>query len=108
MQPNLIDRTSPPDAEASGLPAPVRLPRRRGVQVSLQSLSKAYGEREVLKAVDLTIKAGEFVAVVGRSGCGKSTLLRLIAKLERADQGSIQFGQSAVRPEIRVMFQDSR
>jgi sulfonate transport system ATP-binding protein len=84
----------------------------RGVRVDIDSLSKTYHGRDVLKWVDLDIRAGEFVAVVGRSGCGKSTLLRLIAGLERADEGGIEFDRQAarpeIRPEIRIMFQDSR
>lgn len=86
-------------------------PSRRGVRVELKQISKSYGEREVLKAVDLCIEPGEFVAVVGRSGCGKSTLLRLIAELENSDQGHITFSQhyeAARKPETRIMFQDSR
>ncbi len=80
----------------------------RGIRVALQHLSKSYGGRQVLKAVELTIAAGEFVALVGRSGCGKSTLLRLIAELEPADSGSIVFADNGQRPETRIMFQDSR
>ncbi|WP_420476492.1 ATP-binding cassette domain-containing protein [Noviherbaspirillum sp. ST9] len=83
----------------------------RGVQVQVQGLWKAYGGRHVLKAVDLHIAAGEFVAVVGRSGCGKSTLLRLVSGLETTDNGRIVFGSQydpPRAPEIRVMFQDSR
>jgi sulfonate transport system ATP-binding protein len=81
---------------------------KRGIRVAVQSLSKSYGQRQVLKAVELTIEAGEFVAVVGRSGCGKSTLLRLIAELEKADSGKIAFADHGHRPETRIMFQDSR
>jgi sulfonate transport system ATP-binding protein len=80
----------------------------RGTRVDIDSLSKIYDDREVLKWVDLDIPTGEFVAIVGRSGCGKSTLLRLIAGLERADEGGIEFDRQAARPEIRIMFQDSR
>jgi sulfonate transport system ATP-binding protein len=83
-------------------------PVRRGVAVRAHQLNKSYGSRQVLRAVDLDIAAGEFVAVVGRSGCGKSTLLRLIAGLEAADAGALQFGDGGARPETRVMFQDAR
>jgi sulfonate transport system ATP-binding protein len=83
----------------------------RGVHIALQGLRKSYSGRRVLKSVNLQVAAGEFVAVVGRSGCGKSTLLRLIAGLEAADDGRIDFGEGAARsrkPDTRVMFQDSR
>ncbi|WP_050462685.1 ATP-binding cassette domain-containing protein [Herbaspirillum autotrophicum] len=82
----------------------------RGVAINIAGLSKAYAGREVLKAVNLQVAPGEFVAIVGRSGCGKSTLLRLIAKLETGN-GDITFGKDGVQPyapETRIMFQDSR
>lgn len=80
---------------------------RRGVRVVVQQLWKSYAQRAVLKAIDLHIEPGEFVAVVGRSGCGKSTLLRLLAGLEARDKGSISFGRDS-EPDTRIMFQDSR
>jgi len=87
-----------------------------GTAIRIQNLQKSYKARSVLKSLQLDIEAGEFVAVIGRSGCGKSTLLRLIAGLEKADSGSLEFaqhdgqnnGQNNGRPETRVMFQDSR
>jgi sulfonate transport system ATP-binding protein len=82
-------------------------PTTPGERISLHGLSKSYGGREVLRGADLTIGAGEFIAVVGRSGCGKSTLLRLIAGLESADSGAVRF-HGGRRPETRIMFQDAR
>ena len=77
---------------------------RRGIRVAVESLYKSYGGREVLKAIELVLEPGEFVAVVGRSGCGKSTLLRLVAELESADRGTLTFGDGKTPPETRIMF----
>ncbi|MEE9903319.1 ATP-binding cassette domain-containing protein [Acinetobacter haemolyticus] len=85
-----------------------------GAEILIEQLYKFYAEIKVLEDLDLQIKAGEFVAIVGRSGCGKSTLLRLIAQLEKPSYGEIKF-QSARNfregissADIRVMFQDPR
>jgi putative ABC transport system ATP-binding protein len=59
----------------------------------VRDLSKAYAgarPRTVFAAVDLELRQGDYVAVMGESGIGKSTLLNLIAGLDRADRGSIQ------------------
>jgi polar amino acid transport system permease protein len=53
------------------------------------NVQKSYGGREILKGVDLTVKRGEVVVIMGPSGSGKSTLLRLINHLERVDWGEI-------------------
>ena len=84
---------------------------RSGVPLALRGLTKRYGAREVLRNADLTIEAGEFVAIVGRSGCGKSTLLRLVAGLETASGGSLHIAGLTVtglRSSTRIMFQDAR
>ncbi len=65
-------------------------PARGGTPLSLKNLGKAFGERQVLHALNLDVRPGEFVAVIGRSGCGKSTLLRLLAGLETPSEGSIE------------------
>ena len=80
----------------------------RGLSLTIRGLRKSFGDNEVLRGIDLHIPAGQSVAIVGRSGCGKSTLLRLIAGLDTATAGSIDFGEEARAEDIRVMFQEPR
>lgn len=83
----------------------------RGIPLAAKGLRKAFGQREVLKGIDLHIPAGQFVAIVGRSGCGKSTLLRLLAGLDQPTDGELLAGAaplSQAREETRLMFQDAR
>jgi ABC-type sugar transport system ATPase subunit len=61
--------------------------------IILRDIRKSYpGGPEILHGVSMDIKSGEFIVIVGPSGCGKSTLLRLIAGLERCEQGDIEIG----------------
>ena len=64
--------------------------------VELSAIKKSFGHVDVIKGVDLSIKAGEFVVFVGPSGCGKSTLLRLIAGLEDITSGTLKIGGEVV------------
>ncbi|QJC30593.1 spermidine/putrescine ABC transporter ATP-binding protein PotA [Enterobacteriaceae endosymbiont of Neohaemonia nigricornis] len=57
--------------------------------VSLNNISKKYFNKIILSNFNLTINHGEFITILGPSGCGKTTILRLIAGLEKVDQGSI-------------------
>ena len=62
-----------------------------------------------LKNINLEIKPGEFLCVVGKSGCGKSTLLNLIAGLEKPTEGKILLNGKEVKApgsERTVMFQE--
>ena len=63
-------------------------------QITLEQVSKAFGDTEVIPPLDLTIEDGEFTVFVGPSGCGKSTLLRLIAGLEDITSGTIRIDGS--------------
>ena len=71
----VLDRPRP-SSPAITLAQPVH-----GLSVQLAGVEKRFGERGVLRGIDLEIEAGRFVAIVGRSGGGKSTLLRLLAGL---------------------------
>jgi polar amino acid transport system ATP-binding protein len=57
--------------------------------VEARGICKAYGDKEVLQNVDVTVKKGEVVSIIGPSGAGKSTLLRCINHLEAIDRGQI-------------------
>jgi multiple sugar transport system ATP-binding protein len=59
-------------------------------RITLDKVTKKFGDVEVIPPLDLTINDGEFVVFVGPSGCGKSTLLRLIAGLEDVTAGEIR------------------
>lgn len=83
----------------------------RGLHLKLERLRKSFGTHEVLRGIDLEVRPGEFVAIVGRSGCGKSTMLRLIAGLDEPSLGSVFLdGKQSRRlnPTVRMMFQDAR
>ncbi|HBI93210.1 MAG TPA: amino acid ABC transporter ATP-binding protein, partial [Terrisporobacter glycolicus] len=60
--------------------------------LKINSLSKKFDQNIVLKNIDLEVKKGEVVVLIGPSGTGKSTLLRCINILEKADSGSLTIG----------------
>ena len=64
--------------------------------IKIQNLQKRFGTLEVLKGIDLEVKKGEAVAIIGSSGTGKSTLLRCMNYLETPDAGSITIGDITV------------
>ncbi|MBA4218062.1 MAG: ABC transporter ATP-binding protein [Roseateles sp.] len=83
----------------------------RADPLTVQVLSKRFGERLVLHDVNLVLRAGETVSLVGASGCGKSTLLRIAAGLDRDYTGQVRFADAAGRPaprDIGVVFQEPR
>lgn len=65
-----------------------------------QNLHKSYrmgpSQVKVLRGVNIEVKAGEFVAIVGSSGSGKSTLLHILGALDRPDEGTVRFDGSAL------------
>lgn len=73
--------------------------------IRTRRLVRRFGDRDVLKELDLTVAQGEFTALLGRSGSGKSTLLRAVARLDHTVEGS---GELTVPDRVSLSFQDSR
>ena len=83
--------------------------------IEIEKLTKNYGDHEVLKGIDLSVKKGEVVVVIGPSGSGKSTLCRTINRLEKTDSGSIKIDGvtlpeegrelARLRAEVGMVFQ---
>ncbi|MGC9492204.1 amino acid ABC transporter ATP-binding protein [Vibrio genomosp. F10] len=67
--------------------------------IKLNNIHKHFGETEVLKGIDLEIKQGEIIVIIGSSGTGKSTLLRCVNFLEQADKGTITIDDVSVNAE---------
>ncbi|MDO5301164.1 MAG: ABC transporter ATP-binding protein [Tissierellia bacterium] len=58
--------------------------------LSIKNIDKSFGNKKVLKDINLEIQDGEFVSLLGASGCGKTTLLKILAGFEGIDRGEIQ------------------
>ncbi|ORB66677.1 amino acid ABC transporter ATP-binding protein [Mycolicibacterium tusciae] len=85
------------------------------VKVRIEGLKKSFGDLEVLKGIDTTIRKGEVVCVIGPSGSGKSTFLRCLNKLEDITEGTVTVDEydltdkkvdlDKVRQRIGMVFQ---
>jgi phospholipid/cholesterol/gamma-HCH transport system ATP-binding protein len=94
----------------------VNLHETRGVSIRIEKLNKFFGEKHVLKDINLEIFAGETFSIIGPSGTGKSVLLKHIVKLEEPDSGEIYiddhpiFNPSTTEPpnyRYSMVFQSS-
>jgi ABC-type Fe3+/spermidine/putrescine transport system ATPase subunit len=77
--------------------------------VTLDQITKAYGDNAIVKGIDLALRRGEIFTLLGPSGCGKTTTLRMVAGLERPDSGTLSIGGRVVAgPGVFVPPEDRR
>lgn len=85
--------------------------KHRGKRVDLDDLHLSFGDRQVLRGLNLAIPPGQFLAVVGRSGVGKSSLMRLIVGLDKPTSGTVAIDGTPIRglqKSVKLLFQDAR
>ena len=64
--------------------------------IKFNNVNKSFGSNKIIKNFNFEGKDDEFLVLVGPSGCGKSTLLRMIAGLEKIDEGEIQINNEVI------------
>ncbi|MGN6503861.1 MAG: ABC transporter ATP-binding protein [Pseudolysinimonas sp.] len=92
------------------------MPTDQSLSITLRAVRRSFRltgghEHVVLRDIDLTVRAGEIIALVGASGSGKSTLLRLVAGLDPVDGGTVELGGhrvAEVDQRCAVAFQEPR
>src|SRR5438094_262949 len=105
---------APPSPKLSTKPHPV--PGNSSPMIKVRSLTKKIGRQEILRGVDLEVRTGETLAIIGRSGGGKSVLLKHLVGLMEPDGGEIWIqGQNiigmnerqlgAIRQKVGILFQ---
>ncbi|MDE0031055.1 MAG: ABC transporter ATP-binding protein [Deltaproteobacteria bacterium] len=78
-------------------------------QLTLERLTKDFGTIRAVDGVTLTVRDGEFLALLGPSGCGKTTILRLIAGFERPTSGRVLFDETVMSgPDVHVAPEQRR
>ena len=84
----------------------------RGLSLDLKGIGHAFGATVALEDIDLTVAAGELIALLGPSGCGKTTMLQIIAGFLRPSRGEVRFDGARVehipanRRRIGMVFQN--
>lgn len=72
--------------------------------VTVAHISKSYGKKKILSDLSFQAESGTCVAIVGKNGCGKSTLLKILAGIEKPDQGEVSFFQETGISKRRKYF----
>ena len=76
--------------------------------IEVRNIRKSFGSLEVLKGIDLDIRKGEVVSIVGPSGAGKTTLLQIMGTLDKPDSGSVRLDGVAMESLSRKEMADFR
>lgn len=83
---------------------------KNGYRVEILNLNKSFDGLNVFRDLNVTIEAGDFVAIVAQNGIGKSTLLRMISGLDSFDSGSIKIDGSeitGIQREVKLLFREA-
>jgi ATPase subunit of ABC transporter with duplicated ATPase domains len=97
----MIEKLKPEEVKPSSRQYPyIRLlvdPKEKlhRLAVEAKSLAKAYGEKKLFRSLDISIEAGEKVAIIGPNGVGKTTLLRCLAENLKRDVGTVKWAEKA-------------
>jgi len=86
-----------------------RAARRQKTLIAFNAATLRLGGKTIIENLDLEVRPGEFLCIVGASGCGKTTALRLAAVLHRPTSGAVTFdGEPITEPrrEVAIVFQD--
>ncbi|MGY3236270.1 NitT/TauT family transport system ATP-binding protein [Bradyrhizobium sp. USDA 4472] len=86
-----------------------RAARRQKTLIAFNAATLQLGGKTIIENLDLEVRPGEFLCIVGASGCGKTTALRLAAGLYRPTSGTVTFDDESItgpRREVAIVFQD--
>lgn len=95
------------DAEKTTTERAMSAPDDVDAIIELDHVEKSFGDTAVLHGIDLAVRRGEFLTIVGRSGCGKTTLLKMVNALEYPDSGRVLVNGEEVKESNRVELRRS-
>jgi phospholipid/cholesterol/gamma-HCH transport system ATP-binding protein len=79
--------------------------KTENIKISISNLTKSFGNKEVLKGINLDIKTGESIVILGSSGCGKTVFIKILANLLKQTSGTVKIFSNRNKPQISFLFQ---